>query len=519
MSDVAIIGAGHNGLVAAFYLAKAGLRPIVFEARDELGGGAVTTAIHPGFLCPTLSHETLLQDRIAGDMDLAHHGVEFLTPPARVCSFSGDGAPLVLYPEIARSVASITKFSAKDADAYPAFLSALEAVASVLAATFDFAPPDVDNPAAHDLWNLVKAGRQFRSLGQRDRFRLLRWLPMPVADLVDEWFATDVLRAMIAAPGLSGTMLGPRSAGSALVLIMREAHRQRAGRGVARVRGGPGALAHALAAAARAAGADIRTGSRVERLSVVDGRVAGVVVGGRTIAAQRVVSAVDPKTTFLKLLDPVDLTPDFIAKMRNYRAAGTVAKVNLALSSLPAFGVDTEALSGRIHLGPELDYLERAFDHAKYGECSTDPWLELTIPSIVDAGLAPSGAHVMSIYVHYAPYRLRHTDWSAQRDTLLSSTLNVLDRYAPGIRQLVVAAELISPSDLESTYGLAGGHIYHGELALDQLFTMRPLLGFARYGIPIPGLFLCGAGTHPGGFLTGASGRLAARAVLATRQF
>jgi phytoene dehydrogenase-like protein len=309
-------------------------------------------------------------------------------------------------------------------------------------------------------------------------------------------------------------MLGPRSAGSALVLLLRETHRRLAGGRALRARGGPGAVTRALADAARAAGAAIDTNAPVERILLRDGRAAGVQVGGRTVDADIVVSSADPRTTFERLIDPVELMPDFASKVRNYRTAGTVAKVNLALSALPSFGVDAAALSGRIHLGPELDDLERAFDHAKYGELSAVPWLDVTIPSIADPELAPPGAHVASIYVHYAPYRLRVGSWPAMRDTLLATTLGALERYAGDIRRLVVAAQVVTPEELETTYGFAGGHIFHGELALDQLFTMRPILGHARYATPVPGLFLCGAGTHPGGFMSGASGRLSAHEIL-----
>jgi phytoene dehydrogenase-like protein len=302
------------------------------------------------------------------------------------------------------------------------------------------------------------------------------------------------------------------------MLLMRDAHRRLAGGRRLVARGGPGAVTHALAAAARAAGVEIRTGTTVDRLVVRDGRIAGVFANGHLLEAGRVVSGADPKTTFLALMDPLDLTPDFAGKLRNYRAAGTVAKVNLALASLPRFGVDPALLTGRIQIGHQLDYLERAFDHAKYGELSSEPWLDITIPSIADPALAPPGAHVASIYVHYVPFRLRGMDWTTARDRLLTATLDALDWHAPGIRERVVEAQVITPADLEATYGLAGGHIFHGELALDQLFTMRPLLGFGRYTTPIGGLFLCGAGTHPGGFMTGGSGRLAARTILNTRQ-
>jgi phytoene dehydrogenase-like protein len=507
-----IIGAGHNGLVAAYYLAKAGRRPLVLESRDIVGGGAITRELHPGFRCPTLTHHVFLWRDIAREMDLARHGLELLTPPVEVFAPATDGRALVLSADARRSAESVRAFSARDADAYAAYRESIERVSGVLASLFASPPPDIDRPGTRDLWNLLGTGRVFRALGKRDERRLLRWGPMPVADLMHEWFESEPLMAALAGPAISGTMLGPRSAGSALVLMIREAHRQLAG-GTLRVRGGPGALTQALAAAARAAGADIRTGASVDRITVRDERVTGLVLaGGEQIATDVVVSAVDPKTTFLRLLEPTDLSPDFASKIRNYRAAGTIAKINLALSALPAFrSADPQSLSGRIHIGPTVDYLERAFDHAKYGEVSAAPWLDITIPSISDPSLAPSGGQVMSIYVHFAPYRLRDVTWSAAAPALLDTVLRVLEAAAPGIARLVAGSEVITPVQLERDHGFAGGHIFHGELALDQLFTFRPLLGYARYDSPIAGLHLCGAGTHPGGFLSGASGRLAAQ--------
>jgi phytoene dehydrogenase-like protein len=375
-------------------------------------------------------------------------------------------------------------------------------------------PPDIDAPTARDLWDLVRAGRRLRALGRRNAYRLLRWAPMPAADFADEWFETDLLRAAVVAPGLSGTMLGPRSAGSTLVLLWREALPPRDA-GIGAARGGPGALTAAMAAAARAEGAEIRTGARVERIVVHDGRVTGLVADGREWPAPRVVSAIDPKTTFLRLVDPLALPPSFMSGIHHYRARGTLAKVNLALAAMPAFrGVAPDGLAGRIHVGPGLDYLEQAFDAAKYGEVSSDPWLDVRLPSVADASLAPPGAHVASIYVHYAPCALRQGTWDAgAREALLASVLATIERYARGFRQIVVAAQVLTPADLERDYGYWGGHVYHGELALDQLFTMRPLLGHARYRTPVEGLWLCGAGTHPGGFMSGTNGRLAATAL------
>jgi phytoene dehydrogenase-like protein len=269
-----------------------------------------------------------------------------------------------------------------------------------------------------------------------------------------------------------------------------------------------------MAAAARAAGADIRTSTRVDHIVVSEDRVSAVIAGTQRLAADAVVSAVDPKTTFLRLMDSSDLPPDFLVKIRNYRAAGTVAKVNLALSALPDFGVPPETLGGRIHIGPHLDYLEHAFDHAKYGEMSAKPWRDGAIPSVLDPGLAPAGAHVMSIYVHYAPHRLRSGDWEAARQLLLRTVMGTLEQYAPGLGMSVTGAQVITPADLETEYGLSGGHFFHGELALDQIVTMRPLLGYARYAGPVRGLYMCSAGTHPGGFMTGLSGKLAARDIM-----
>jgi phytoene dehydrogenase-like protein len=515
-----ILGSGHNGLTAAFYLARAGRRPVVFERAEQVGGGAITTEIHPGFRCPTLTHEVLLHQDIVRDMNLTSHGLELLEGDVESCAPAPDGAPIVIYADAARTAEGLRAHDDDDARAWPAFRDAMARAASVLGPVLTAAPPDIDRPGAGDVLRMLAAGRRFRGLGKRDAYRLLRWLTMPAADFAGEWFRSERLKALVAGPGVSGTTFGPRSAGSTLVLLLREAHRQLAGGRTLRVRGGPGALTQAMAAAATAAGAEVRTGVRVERIVSRDGAVRGVVAGGREIPASTVVSALDPKTTFLQLIDPLALTPDFQWKMRNYRAAGTLAKVNLALSSLPSFvgvGSDRSALSGRIHLGVRLDDLERAFDHVKYGEWSTQPWLDVSIPSLIDPDLAPGGSHVASVYVHCAPPQLRSGTWESARPLLLDATLRVLERFAPGVSSLVLASEVLVPADLENRFGFAGGHVFHGELAIDQLFTMRPLIGYGRYGSPLQGLFLCGAGTHPGGFLTGASGRLAATEIVRRR--
>ena len=517
MTNVVIIGGGHNGLSAAFYLAKAGLKPIVLESRGAVGGGAVTGDLHPGFKCPTLSHYTPLWADIARDMELPSLGVDFLESELEAIAAPLDGPPLVIYGDPERTAAAMRGRSVKDAAAYPAYRAAMEQIAGTVGSVLRSPPPDIDDPGPRDLWNVLGVGHSFRGLGTRNGYRLLRWTPMPVADLTREWFESELLCASIAGPAVSGAMMGPRSAGSGLVLLLQEAHRLLAG-GSFRVRGCPGAMTVGMSIAAHDAGAEIRRGSTVERIIVKDDQVVGVVADGTEIPATVVISAVDPKTTFLRLMDPEGLTPDFLTKIRNYRARGTLAKVNLALTALPQFRCiptgDTAFLSGRIHLGPTLDYIERAFDHAKYGEMSADPWLDVTIPSILDPDLAPPGAHVMSIYVHYTPFNLRHADWPASKDLLLQRVLATLEQFAPGVSSLVMAAESITPAELESQYGFHGGHIFHGELTLDQLATMRPLLGYGRYQGPVRGLYLCGAGTHPGGLMTGASGKLAAREIV-----
>ena len=512
-----VIGSGPNGLSAAFYLAKAGRRPIVLERSDVIGGGAISAEIHPGFHAPIFSHEVLLHASIAREMNLTAHGLRWLDCTVDVCAPARNGQPLVIYRDAGRTADTMRDLSPKDADAWPRFRDAMSRTAGVIAPLLASAPPGAA-PGLREIWELITTGRRFRSLGRHDARSLLRWLPMPVFDFVHEWFEDDRLRALVAAQSLSGTMLGPRSAGSTLVLLLREAHRHLAGAGHRRAVGGPGACTRAMAEAARAAGAEIRTRVAVEQVVIDNGRVSAVVAGGQELATDLVISTLDPRT-LLALVDRRALPADVVERVEHYRAVGTMAKVNLALSALPRFtGIDdAQQLTGQVHIGAHLDDLERAFDAVKYGEMSARPWLDVQIPSILDASLAPAGMHVASIYVHNAPHTLRHGAWATERDELLKRTLTVLDGYAPRIAELVLSAHLLTPSDLETSLGTSGGHIFHGELAPDQLFAVRPTMGLGRYRTPVGGLYLGGAGTHPGGFFTGASGRLAALAALRTR--
>ena len=515
MNTPLIIGAGANGLTTAFYLARSGLRPLVLEERPELGGCAITDEIAPGYRCPTLAHVTgPLRASVVRDMQLARR-VEFMQPDPRLVAFTADGRALAFSTNPQRTAEAIRAFSTTDAERYPEFCATLARLGAFLAPLLESTPPSLDQPAAGELWDLLKVGRRFRALGRADAFRLLRWMPMAVADLVAEWFSTDVLQAAIAARGIYGAFAGPWSAGTGAVLLMHAGADPLPGGSSTAIKGGPGALTRAMADAAREAGAEIRTSAPVARVLVRDGRVSGVVLrDGSEIEASAVISSADPKRTFLSLVDPVDLDPGFLTKIRNYRTPGVVAKVNLALDGLPVFrGVTNPAdLRGRLHVGPGIDYLERAFDASKYGEISAEPYLDLTIPTLQDDSLAPAGHHVMSVHVQFAPYRLSAGgDWTRAADVLARIVVRTLEQYAPGIESRIVHRQVITPLDLERRYGLTGGHILHGEPSLDQLFTMRPVLGWAQYRTPIEGLYLCGAGTHPGGGLTAGPGQNAAR--------
>jgi phytoene dehydrogenase-like protein len=513
-----IIGAGHNGLTAAFYLARAGIKPLVLERQPSVGGVATTEEIAPGYRCPTLAHAIgPIRPSVARAMGLERRGVEFVRPDPRLLALGLDGPALEFSIDRRRTAEAIRQFSSADAAGYENFCITLERLGAFLSTVMHATPPSLEVRGPADLWGWLKLGRRFRALGKSDGYRLLRWGPMAAADLVAEWFESDLLQAAVAARGIFGTSQGPWSAGSAAVLLLSAAIDPAPGGSSVGVKGGPGALTRAMADAAQEAGAEIRTSTGVERVLIRDGRVSGVLLDdGREVPSTTVISNADPRRTFLDLIDPIELDPSFTSKVRNYRSAGTVAKINLALGSLPAFrGIDNRAaLHGRIHIGPSVDYLERAFDASKYGRISAEPYLDMSLPTLNDPSLAPPGKHVLSIHVQFAPFKLADSTWDAARDILVTSVMRTLDRYAPGIEGLVEHRQVITPLDLERTYGLTGGHIYHGEPSLDQLFTMRPVLGWSQYRTPIGGLYLCGAGTHPGGGVTAGPGQNAAREIL-----
>jgi phytoene dehydrogenase-like protein len=520
--EVVVVGGGHNGLVAAFYLARAGFKPIVLEARSVVGGMAVTEELCPGFQCPTLAHAGgPIRAEIVRDMGLEQHGLRMTRPGVRVTSITPEGEALAIFDDLLKTSQQLGAVSKKDADAFVRFQARLDRIGKVFRHLSASTPPDIDAPSKEDMFRALGIGRMIRGLGREDMYSLLRWAPMPIADLMDEWFENPVLKATIAARAIFGSTAGPRSPSTSNLLLLRCADDSHLGGPSGFAIGGAGAITQAMAKAATAAGCTIRTNVSVAEITVKDGHVTGVRLStGEEIQAGAIVSNADPVRTMLNLLDPVHLAPSFLQRIQQYRSSGVVAKVNLALDALPRFtalerqGTDRGIQSGRIHIGPSMNYIERAFDASKYGEISREPFLEVTLPTVADPSLAPAGKHIASIYAQFAPYKLRTGDWKTRASELGDTVVKTLSAYAPDLPSKIIHRQVITPADIEQKYGATGGHIFHGELTLEQFFTMRPLLGSARYRTPIKGLFMCGSGTHPGTGLTGVSGANAAREIL-----
>jgi phytoene dehydrogenase-like protein len=523
--DAVVIGAGHNALVTAAYLGRAGLRTLVLERRDRVGGAADTSEIARHVRVPTVAHTVgRLRSSVMRDLTLTRHGLTLIEPDVRVFAPQPDGRPITLWTDPRRTVAGLRELSAHDAERYVAFDKLVRSIGRFLGSIATTTPPDIESPTLGDALTGLNLGRKFRGLGRHDARTLLRVLPMAVADFVAEGFETDSLRAAIAWRGVQYCSLGPWSAGSTAVLLSDGAGDDGGAAGqTVFARGGPGALSDALATAARAAGVEIRTSAEVVAVTSQDGRAMGVALAsGEEIAARVVVGGVDPKRLLTQLVDPVALGPNLGWRAGNIRTPGVVAKVNFVLRRLPKFralGDDGEALlHGRILVAPGIDAMERAFDASKYGRISDAPILEATIPSLADPSLvegARAGTHVMSTIVQYAPYSLRGARWNDMRDTVAERAIATLETVAPGIAKLVSAQQVLTPVDLERDYGLTGGHPLHGEPGLDQFFLWRPLLGHARYRMPIDGLYLAGSGAHPGGGVTGGPGQNAAREIVA----
>ncbi|HEY7970226.1 MAG TPA: NAD(P)/FAD-dependent oxidoreductase, partial [Candidatus Limnocylindrales bacterium] len=488
--DAVVVGGGHNGLVTAAYLARAGRRVLVLEARDHVGGAAETSELG-GVRVPRLADTVgRLRPSVVRDLDLKSHGLRLVAPDVRMFAPGPDGRAITLWSDQARTVEGLRARSAADADAWPRFDRLVRSLGSFLAELAGGTPPDIKAPGLDDALTGLKLGRTFRGLGKDDAHTILRVLPMAVADFVAEAFETDPLRAAVAWRGVRSSFLGPWSAGSTAILLGDSAGTDggAAGQTVFAI-GGPGALSEALAAAVRAAGGEIRCGAAVNAITARDNRVTGVVLSsGEEIAATTIVSGLDPKRTLVDLIDPVTLGPTMRWRAGNYRTPGVVAKVNLVVDRLPRFpaaeGADEQVLRGRILAAPRIDAIERAFDAAKYGRTSDTPVLEATIPSLVDPSLvegAPAGTHVISILAQYAPRELREGSWdtNGRADAFGDRVVGVLDGLAPGLAASVRAREVITPLDLERDYGLSGGHPLHGEQTLDQWFLWRPFLGSA----------------------------------------
>jgi phytoene dehydrogenase-like protein len=516
--DVVIVGAGHNGLVCAAYLARAGLNVLVLERRHLVGGAAVTEEIFPGFHFSVCSYVvSLLRPEIIRELELRRHGLELLPLEGTFTPLADDY--LWRPEEKAACHREIARHSRADADAYEAFTTEMRHMAAFVKPLLGMTPPD---PSAMDLRGALDAlslARQFRALSHPRQQLLVQLLSSSALDFVERWFTSDVLKATLASSGIIGTFLGVRSPGTAYVLLhhyMGELDGEFRSWGLPR--GGTGAVSNSIAAAAREAGAVVRTNAPVERIRVEGGRARRVVLAsGEEIAAPTIVSCADLRVTFDRLVGLEHLPSEFADTVRRFRFRGATAKVNLALDGLPDFrGLPGPGphLAGAISISPGVDYLERAYDEAKYGAFSRKPYLDVVIPSVLDASVAPPGKHVMSCFVQYAPYALRGTTWDVEREALGDAVLDTLAEYAPNIRDRVLHRQVVTPLDLERDFSLTEGNIFHGELSPDQLFLMRPAAGWARYRTPIDGLYLCGSSAHPGGGIMGAPGRNAARRIL-----
>jgi len=518
--DAIVIGGGHNGLVAAAYLARAGRRTLLLEKRPVLGGAAVTEEIFPGFKFSVFSYVvSLLRPEIVRELDLPSHGLQILPLESTVTPLE-NGDYLASWADPDETRRELCRHSPRDAEASVVFGRLMHHMAMAVKPILSMVPPDPASLAPSDLRGLLRLGSHFRSLGAERFHALYKLMTMSSADYLDEWFEFDPLKATRSASGIIGTFLGPRSPGSAYVLLhhyMGEI--DGAFRAWGFQKGGTGAISNSIAGAARAFGAEVRTEAEVARVLVRNGRAAGVALaGGEEYTAPIVISGLDPRRTFTQLVEPAEMPEDVVAGIRRYKFRGSSGKVNLALDGLPDLTCLPGAgphLRGAISISPSLDYLERAYDDAKYGEFSRHPYMDIVIPSMIDPGMAPPGKHVMSIFVQYAPYAINGGWTDAKREAFGDAVVDTLARYAPNIKSLILHRQVLTPADIERITGLTEGNIFQGELALHQLFFLRPVPRWARYRTPIRGYWQCGAGTHPGGGIMGASGLLAAREILA----
>ena len=522
--DAIVVGAGHNGLVTAAYLARAGRRVLVLERRPIVGGACVTEETFPGFKVSTAAYvNSLFHKAIVRDLALARHGYQVLARDPSSFTPLPDGRSLLMGPDADLTRKEIAKFSVRDAERYPRYEAMLERVADVIEPTLTMSPPDLLRPRLRDLRTLLALGRSFRRLGT-GAGEAMEILTGPARTILDRWFESEELKATLATDAIIGAMASPSMPGTAYVLFHHVMGETDGKRGVwGYVRGGMGGLTQALAAAARERGAEIRCEAEVARVLVRDGAAVGVALAsGEEYLAPIVASNADARVTFLRLLEPRTLPEDFVAAVERISYESASLKINVALSELPSFRALPGTAPGpqhrgTIHICPDQDYIERAYDDAKYGRPSARPVLECTIPSVVDPSVAPPGRHLMSMFVQYAPYRLREGSWDDLREPFADRCFDLLDEYAPNFKRSVLARQVLTPLDLERTFNLTGGNIFQGAMTPSQLFSFRPVPGWARYRTPIRGLYLCGAAAHPGGGVMGTPGLNAAREILGRR--
>jgi phytoene dehydrogenase-like protein len=519
--DAIVIGAGHNGLVNAAYLARAGKRVLVLERRHLVGGASVTEELYPGFKYSVYSYVvSLLRPEIIRDLDLPRHGLTIL-PLESTLTPLPNGEYVYRDGDHYRTQRHLARFSRRDSEAYDEYSRSMYFMAKAVKYILGVTPPNPTSWNPRDLAGLVGLARHFLGLGEEHLYLLAKLMTMSAADFLGQWFEFDPLIATMSASGIIGTFLGPRSPGTAYVLLhhyMGEIDGAFRAWGFAR--GGTGGIAEAIASAARGAGVEIRCSAPVEQVIVKDGAAVGVTLaGGEEVYAERVVSSLDPKNTFLTLLPPGHLPDELVAAIRKFNIRGSSAKVNLALDGLPELACLPGAgphLAGAISISPSVDYIERAYDAAKYGDFSPRPYIDAIFPSVIDPGMAPPGKHVMSCFVQYAPYQLKQGTWEDRREALGDAVVDTLAEFFPKLKSLILHRQVLTPLDIERQIGIAQGNIFHGELTLSQLFFLRPAPGLAQYRTPLRGYFQCGSGTHPGGGITGAPGRLAALEMLRT---
>ena len=518
--DAIIIGGGHNGLVCGAYLARAGRRVLILERRHVLGGAAVTEELYPGFKFSVASYVvSLFRPGIIRDLKLADHGLE-LIPLETAYTPLPDDPGLCRWVDAAETRREISRFSARDAEIYPEFGLAMTRMARFAKGVIDAPAPDPASLRPRDLLETWRFSDELRQADPESLHLHLKLFTMSSADFLDEWFESEVLKAPMSVSGIIGTYLGVRSPGTAYVLLhhyMGEI--DGAFRSWGYSKGGTGGVSLACANAARAFGAEIRTEAEVERVLLENGRATGVVLAdGEEIRARTVISNCDPHRTFLGLVGEKHLESDFATAIRRYKLRGSSGKVNLAVDRLPEFRGRTGSahLRGDIAIAPGIDYLERAYDEAKYGDFSSRPYLNVVVPSVVDPSVAPPGKHVVSIFVQYAPYHLEGgaEQWPDRREAFGDTVVETLEEYCPGLQDSILYRQVLTPWDLEEQFGLTEGNIFQGELSLEQLLFQRPTAGWARYRTPVRNLWMCGSGTHPGGGIMGASGQLAANALL-----